>query len=285
MRGIKDPAVWALAYAGQGFKVLPLRSVTEDDQCDCGSNDCAADETKRGKHPRTANGYKDATTDLEQLREWWRIWPNANVGVATVDGLVVIDIDPRHGGDSTWERLTEDRELPVGPVVRTGSGGYHYWFRGRVPRHGADALGRGVDVKAEVDGRAGYVVVPPSSSAMGPYEWETVGVPLPPLPDWLAPEDRPTPQLRMGEDSDVSVNYALAALRGEAERAAARRDGERRRDGLFVASLKMSHYCPPLDLEQVATVLAKAGVESGLDFHAAASHVRNGLRTGLGGVA
>lgn len=277
-----DPMLWALAYASKGYHVLPLRSITESGQCDCGSVECREDETKRAKHPRTSNGYKDATADEEQIRAWWTWWPNANVGIATINRLVVVDVDPRHCGDATWERLIEDRELPAGPVVRTGSGGWHDWFYGRVERQGADALGPGVDLKAEVGGRAGYVIVPPSVTSMGGYTWKTVGVPLPPLPEWLHPEVKPTPQLRINDDGEATSEDALGTLRRLATKAAGRADGERRRDGLYVAGLVLSHYCPPLEVETIVRVLTAAGVESGLSADVARMHVSNGLKTALG---
>lgn len=40
-------------------------------------------------------GVKDATTDADQIREWARLYPNANIGGACT-GRVVIDIDPRN---------------------------------------------------------------------------------------------------------------------------------------------------------------------------------------------
>ena len=85
----------ALHYATQfGWRVFPLHSV-DANGCSCGSPACTG--TKPGKHPRTARGCLDATTDADQVRAWWTQWPDANVGVATGGGLVVIDIDPRHG--------------------------------------------------------------------------------------------------------------------------------------------------------------------------------------------
>jgi hypothetical protein len=279
-----DRGLWALAYAGQGLRVLPLRSIDEDGHCDCGRTECRDDPTKRGKHPRTANGWKDASSDEEQIRTWWEMWPEANVGIATVGGLVVVDVDPRHGGDETWATLLEGHELPECPTVRTGSGGWHYYLYGTVPRQGSGALGAGVDVKATVGDRAGYVVAPPSVTFPGPYAWEVVGVPIPPLPDWLQPAPRDDGQLTVptNAEGDVDPRYALGALKGEADRARARSDGEGRRDGLFTAALRLSHYVPPLEVETITRVLTAAGVESGLSSDVARMHVRNGLKTALG---
>lgn len=68
----------ALRYAESGFAVIPLHSITEG-QCTCGRADCASP----GKHPRTKSGLKDATTDANQIEQWWSRWPNANLGLST----------------------------------------------------------------------------------------------------------------------------------------------------------------------------------------------------------
>jgi Bifunctional DNA primase/polymerase, N-terminal len=58
---------------------------------------CAAN-----KRPATPHGFKEATTDPIELQELWRRFPGPLIGVPTGDfsGLDVLDIDPRHGGDS-----------------------------------------------------------------------------------------------------------------------------------------------------------------------------------------
>lgn len=67
-----------VAYAQRGFRVFPLHDITGG-ACSCGREECGSG----GKHPRTKNGVKDATTALEQIRQWWARWPDANIGLAT----------------------------------------------------------------------------------------------------------------------------------------------------------------------------------------------------------
>jgi hypothetical protein len=33
------------------------------------------------KRPKTEHGFHDATTDERQITEWWRKWPDANIGI------------------------------------------------------------------------------------------------------------------------------------------------------------------------------------------------------------
>ena len=55
----------ALSYIERGWAVLPLRA--------------------RAKEPLTAHGWHDASTDIDQVTEWWDRWPNANnIGIASM---------------------------------------------------------------------------------------------------------------------------------------------------------------------------------------------------------
>ena len=158
----------ALGYARNGIPVFPLHNPV-DGACSCGKNPGAVpdEEVCRsvGKHPRTATGFKDATTDMVQIAVWWDKWPDANIGIPTgaVTKLLLVDLDPRNGGPTTSLELAEK----VGPIpdtgeVITGSGGRHLAFRyggGRVRK----ALTKGVDLK----GDGGYFVATPSRHASG----------------------------------------------------------------------------------------------------------------------
>src|SRR5215468_4020275 len=89
----------ALTYARYGWAVFPVYEVIHRDECACGKVACK----DAGKHPRTRNGLKDATTDEATIQGWWQRWPDANVAVAcgAESGLIVLDVDPRHHGDES----------------------------------------------------------------------------------------------------------------------------------------------------------------------------------------
>lgn len=160
-RAARPFARYAHAYARQGYRVFPLR---------------AGD-----KRPAVRGGYKIATTDPNRIDAWTRqpSLERGNIGLATGSGLVVIDVDPRNGGelDPSWpETLT----------VRTPSGGWHLYYaapEGGPIRSSADGrIARGVDVRAE----GGYVVAPGSVSAAGEWRWEDSNAPVLALPEPLA---------------------------------------------------------------------------------------------------
>jgi hypothetical protein len=119
---------------------------------------CCADATKRPK--------------LDQLLPRWRTG-GSGIGLVTgrASGLVVVDVDPRNGGDPTPFLGTTDA------VARTAHDGWHFFYR--YDGEGiADHQGilPGVDLKAD----GGQVVVWPSrvlrsDGNLGTYRWGADG--------------------------------------------------------------------------------------------------------------
>ena len=175
----------ALDYAGRGWAVMPLHA-PKNGACDCGRKDCKSP----AKHPRLMHGVKDASTDRAKVEDWWSMWPTSNIGIATgaVSGIVVLDIDPRHGGAESLKDLqNEHGPLPDTVECLTGGGGCHYYFA-----HPGAHVGNKVGLKPGLDlrGDGGYVVAPPSRHISGrDYEWQIFGdpdtAPLAPLPEYL----------------------------------------------------------------------------------------------------
>ena len=170
-----DAALW---YQQRDWSVFPVHTV-KNGQCSCGKPECKS----AGKHPRTRNGLKDATTDEATIRQWWKRWPDANVGIVTgrISGLVALDVDGEQGRASV-----RGFTLPATATVQTGKG-LHYYFA-HPGFHVANAVGflPGLDVRAD----GGYVVAPPSIHPSGArYEWapnlSPVEVDLAPCPAWM----------------------------------------------------------------------------------------------------
>ena len=168
MSSTVDMKAAALWYAEHGIPVFPLHCPTGSG-CSCGKPDC----DKPGKHPRTAHGFKDATTDPDQVARWWDQWANANIGVpaGTPSGFMVVDIDPRNGGDDSLDKLLfAHGAFPNTAEQITGGGGRHVVFRHPgfpLPK----ALATGIDLK----GDGGYIVVAPSMHVSGNrYCWDGI---------------------------------------------------------------------------------------------------------------
>ena len=144
----------------------------------------------RGKRPNVGRDWPSWVATPDSIRAHWQRHPDSNVGVRTGRGLVVLDIDPRAGGDDNLADLEHEHgDLPPTIAVQTGGGGRHLYFRGPKDVASCD-LGAGVEVKAA--GR--QVVAPPSlhpdTGAL--YEWapdHAPGqVPLADLPAWITAE-------------------------------------------------------------------------------------------------
>ncbi len=154
----------ATAYIDRGWRVFPLYSISPSGQCTCHSSICQ----QKGNHPIRPAGLRGATTRLRDVLEWWEDDPDANIGIATGSGLLVISVDPeRHGSLDI---------LPINPIpqtglVSTGNGGWHLYFtykKNIIMNSLQDALGPGIDLLAE----GSYVVAPPGIHPSGQrYAW------------------------------------------------------------------------------------------------------------------
>jgi hypothetical protein len=213
----------ALRYARFGWRVFPLHAPTGAG-CSCGKSDC----TSVGKHPRTTRGVHDATTDDARIAAWWRQWPDASIGIATGNGLAVLDVDPRHGGDDSLRNLEDEHGEISTLTARTGGGGLHLYLVGELPGRGGFLPG--LDLKST----GGYVVAPPSLHASGNrYEWiatEDMPTAPQPVPHWLHAVVSPPPVAvdipRTTPPAD-GTRYVAAAIEAECLAVATAGEGER----------------------------------------------------------
>ena len=128
-----------LEYIKLGWRVLPLYGI-KDGKCGCGKDSCSSP----GKHPALRNGSKDASCDETQVRRWFGPDHNYNIGVCAgiESGLVILDVDPAHGGEDSLKQY----KVPETLEVTTGSGGRHFYFAhpGGDIRNSAGKLGPGL---------------------------------------------------------------------------------------------------------------------------------------------
>jgi hypothetical protein len=141
-----DLGLVAQGYAARGWRVFPCHSI-RNGACTCGDWECR----REGKHPRLAHGVKEATKDPETIEGWWTLWPRANIAIACgeASGLVVIDIDPEHGGELSLQALEAAHgALPETGIVRTGGGGRHFYFvHPGAPIGNKVGLAQGIDME------------------------------------------------------------------------------------------------------------------------------------------
>ena len=141
--------VAALDYAANGMPIFPCRLT---------------------KEPLTAHGFKDATTDQKQIRQWWNKWPHAMIGMPTgaVSGIDVLDLDLKPEEDIDGRKFVPNWKHLSNVIVRTPSGGRHVWFKSADKvRSTTDVIAPGVDTRGE----GGYAIVPPSRNSDGDYSF------------------------------------------------------------------------------------------------------------------
>jgi len=167
----RDVVAWALRYARRGWQVLPLAAGAK----------CPAIPAGRGVY--------GATTSAEQIRAWWTSASALNIGIAcgAKSSLLVVDVDPRNGGDETLGALERHYgQLPATPRVLTPGGGQHLYFHFPNAIQTRTTLGEGLDLKTN----GGFVVAPPSVHPNGGlYRWDVGALPsetpLVEPPAWL----------------------------------------------------------------------------------------------------
>lgn len=147
-----DMLPYALQYAQAGLRVFPLSP------CD--------------KTPlRGTSGCKEATDDISQVTKWWFDNPFCNIGIATGNGIVVIDVDEGEGksGEASigqWQSI--NGKLPDTITSITGKGGRHIIYKSDCDYNNRVGIIPNVDIR----GIGGYIVAPPSVHPNGTrYKW------------------------------------------------------------------------------------------------------------------
>lgn len=153
--GLSRLAKKALARANAGYPVFPCRP--------------------RSKKPATRNGFKDATSDLTIVEQWWRENPEYNLAVACgAAGLLVIDKDSDEA-DLIWRQWAERFSFEDTYTVLTSTKkprtkrGEHHWYYDEYELPNAKLVtsdgrrgGEGCKTIIETRGNGGYVLCPGS---------------------------------------------------------------------------------------------------------------------------
>jgi hypothetical protein len=226
----------ALAYARYGWPVFP----------------CVPGE----KNPATRHGFHDATTDEQQITDWFGRGARWNLAIATgAPGPDVLDVDqhgPAGNGFAAFARLRRAGLLDgAAAYVRTPSGGLHAYFAGSRQRNG-HLPGQHLDFRST----GGYIVAPPSQIDDKPYQvlkrveghggldWDAVTRLLEPQRQQQRPHSRHEP------DHDL----------GHLARWVADQPQGNRNAGLFWAANRALESDPAADLSPLAAAAREAGL-------------------------
>lgn len=134
-----------------------------------------------------------ASNQQGRLRQWHGQSPGCNWGNSLgKSGLIVVDVDIRddkHGQESLDRLELENGPLPETYMVRSPSGGLHYYFRATddvPPQQRKNAFGQDID-------SPGYVLVPGCRINGSPNAYTVIrDVAIAPAPEWFNEYLRPT---------------------------------------------------------------------------------------------
>lgn len=139
----------------------------------------------RGKKPLHVDWRNKTYSDAELMMWVWR-GDLHNLGVVLGNRDLVLDVDPRNGGDESYARLQKNLSLQFNhcPIVRTGGGGLHVYMRNneQIPKLSNELTEYpGVEYKS-----AGRQVVAPGSThplTRALYQWKNKinTIPVPPI--------------------------------------------------------------------------------------------------------
>jgi hypothetical protein len=181
-----------------------------------------ATAAKAAKTPLLADWPNRATQDPKLIRGLWGQYPEANVGGATND-FIVVDIDKRNGGDETFAGLfAAEYDFPETATTRTQGGGRHliYVAPDGPVKGGTHKLGKGIDIQS----RGKYVVMPGSTIEGRMYVREDARPPVF-APAWLVDQLKAAkPKTaaagkRIVEEDDIAIELFTNWLRDHGPRA------------------------------------------------------------------
>jgi len=175
----------AIRLAKKGCRIIPCHGI-KNEVCQCKDGaECSAP----GKKPHIMAYPKLASDNPEQIKKWFNHFRSCNYGLLTGDGLLVVDVDPRNGGDESYENLRlKYGAFPNTWTVLCRDNGFHLYFSypKELDVRTQNNFRPGIDVKAT----GGYVVGPGSTHVTGwHYQWKPGFGPddiaIAEAPEWL----------------------------------------------------------------------------------------------------
>lgn len=108
--------------------------------------------------------YQNERMSKRELKRLFNQFPKANLAVITgrISNLIIVDIDPRHGGTcNLFENIKTVKS-------KTGGDGFHYFFKYKEGIKNKANIKPGIDIRGE----GGYAILPPSLHQSGNrYKW------------------------------------------------------------------------------------------------------------------
>lgn len=272
-----------------GLSLISLHAVLfEPTRCACSRGVTCP---RIGKHPVGGKGWQERGVTDERSARLLGLGGGVGVLTGAPSRAVVLDVDPRNGGEGSLATLLAHRgALPATRTVLSGrgDGGRHHYFR--IPddvtvRNSSRVFGPGIDVLSK--GR--FVVAPPSMHPVGGRYQLDPAAPsaLADLPaDLLEPLTRPrhevSPVQRVVALPSGQQPTLLAVLVRDSVAHVARAQAGYRNLTLNVEAYGLGQLVGAgyLDAEDVAWELVSAAVAAGLDGQSAFATACSGLADG-----
>ncbi len=196
--------------------------------------------TRNKKHPPLVKWqeFQHRQPTKEEIEEWAKQWPEANVAIltGTPEGVDVVDLDMDDNGNlPIWPG--NDHLLLTECVAQTPHGGRHYFSKHSPSfKTSVGVLAPHVDTRGE----GGYVLIAPSIVDDKPYEFVMGGLSEVenPFPKWLLDNlqgetttpidvDQAAAIMERFTQGGVNTKYGLAALQQEIRKIESASEGER----------------------------------------------------------
>lgn len=246
---------------------------------------------KLDKSPWTKNGLKDASTNPEQIRKWWKERPAASIGcrMGKQAGVWALDVDLPDGPGSLAALEAKHGPLPATAEQCTGSGGRHLFFKFPVRREVRSSTTK-LPPDLHVRGEGGYVILPPSGHPSGgTYNWVHRDSPAL-APEWLLDLVAPLPKVTTIPASDPvalstrtsgTKGYGRAALEKECSIMASTQEGGRN-DQLNRSAFALWQLVAggELDRHEAEAALIDAATRSGLLEREVRKTLASGMKAG-----
>lgn len=239
----------ALKLLALGFSVIPLGNIERD---------------KAGKktiqYPYPWKSFQSVRATAAEVKKWKA--PNVGIVTGEVSGLLVLDCDEYK---KTFDKeLMRSFRLPITPVQKTAGGGRQYFFKlpPGVTIRNSVCIGHaesGIDVRAS----GGMVVVAPSTTSYGSYEWilDPFETPLAEVPSKLldmlivgaGPSSKKKRKLKemVGLAEGAGRNDAMASLVGKLLKNTPWNEWDT--EVWPVAQVLNSSFKPPMKEDELAT--------------------------------
>jgi hypothetical protein len=234
------------------------------------------------KRPACPHGFKDATSNADELRQLWQQHPGVLVGVPTgeASGIFVLDIDSakHHEADEWLERHAD--YIPDTRRHRTRSGGLHLLFKHQPGlKNSTSRLAPGVDTRGE----GGFVIWWPLHIGLcADHRF----LPLAAVPEWLVEALNPPPAkiipFPIARTPFGNVAPAMSRIEGIIATVARARQGERNAITFWgacrIRDMLIGRELDHATGQQAFHALAEAAQRTGLLPHEITSTIRSATR-------